>query len=48
MKPGLDPRSMLEVALEEARLGLAEDGIPIGAAPTDPRGRVTTWRDSPR
>ena len=32
MKPGLDPRSMLEVALEEARLGLAEDGIPIGAA----------------
>jgi len=32
MKPGLDPRPMLEVALEEARLGLAEDGIPIGAA----------------
>ena len=27
-----DPKSMLQVALEEARAGLAEGGIPIGAA----------------
>src|SRR5690554_2654924 len=27
-----DYRAMLDVALEEARLGLAEGGIPIGAA----------------
>ncbi|MDH6122675.1 nucleoside deaminase [Kitasatospora sp. GAS204B] len=27
-----DPRTMLSVALAEARLGLAEGGIPIGAA----------------
>ena len=32
MKAGLDYQSMLEVALEEARAGLAEGGIPIGAA----------------
>src|SRR5260221_13550234 len=28
----IDHRAMLNVALEEARLGLAEGGIPIGAA----------------
>ena len=28
----IDHRAMLDVALEEARLGLAEGGIPIGAA----------------
>ena len=27
-----DPQAWLEIALEEARLGLAEGGIPIGAA----------------
>jgi cytosine/creatinine deaminase len=27
-----DPHAMLDVALEEARLGLAEGGIPVGAA----------------
>lgn len=34
MKPltAADPAAMLEVAIEEARLGLAEGGIPIGAA----------------
>jgi cytosine deaminase len=32
MKPALDPDSMLNVAIEEAKLGLAEGGIPIGAA----------------
>lgn len=32
MIPGLDPAKMLAIAIEEARLGLAEGGIPIGAA----------------
>ena len=32
MKEGLDYQAMLDVALEEARLGMAEGGIPIGAA----------------
>lgn len=32
MTKRLQPEDMLEVALEEARLGLAEGGIPIGAA----------------
>jgi cytosine deaminase len=31
---------MLEIALEEARLGLAEGGIPIGAALFDRRGTL--------
>jgi creatinine deaminase len=30
--PRLDPASLLDTALEEARTGLAEGGIPIGAA----------------
>jgi cytosine/creatinine deaminase len=32
--------AMLEIALEEARLGLAEGGIPIGAALFDRRGTL--------
>jgi cytosine/creatinine deaminase len=32
MKAALDDQAMLDVALEEARTGLAEGGIPIGAA----------------
>jgi cytosine deaminase len=28
----LDPKAMLAIAIEEARIGLAEGGIPIGAA----------------
>jgi cytosine deaminase len=32
MTRAADPGAMLEVALEEAHLGLAEGGIPIGAA----------------
>lgn len=28
----IGPREMLDVALEEARLGLAEGGVPVGAA----------------
>ena len=38
MKDGLDYQAMLDVALEEARLGLAEGGIPIGAALFDRTG----------
>ena len=32
MKSTFDYQAMLQVALEEARTGLAEGGIPIGAA----------------
>jgi cytosine deaminase len=32
LSPALDPAALLAVAREEARLGLAEGGIPIGAA----------------
>ena len=41
--PSLDPataRAWLAVALEEARAGLAQGGIPIGAALVAPDGRV--------
>lgn len=38
MKP--DYGSMLAVAIEEARIGLAEGGIPIGAALFDSTGRL--------
>ncbi len=38
MKP--DPAAMLAVAIEEARIGLAEGGIPIGAALFDGGGRL--------
>jgi len=34
------PAAMLEVALAEARVGLAEGGIPIGAAIFDEAGRL--------
>jgi cytosine deaminase len=40
MKEVVDYRAMLEVALEEARLGLAEGGIPIGAALFDASGAL--------
>jgi cytosine deaminase len=40
MAPDVDPYSLLAVALEEARRGLAEDGIPIGAALFDARGTL--------
>ena len=36
----LDDRTLLEVALAEARIGLAEGGIPIGAALFDGAGRL--------
>lgn len=35
-----DYRAMLEIAIEEAKLGLAEGGIPIGAALFDRQGRL--------
>ena len=36
----VDPRAMLDVAYQEARQGLAEGGIPIGAALFSPNGVV--------
>ncbi len=40
MKQVPDYRAMLDTALEEARLGMAEGGIPIGAALLDANGQV--------
>jgi cytosine deaminase len=40
MKTELDTATMLEIALSEARKGLAEGGIPIGAAIFDASGRL--------
>jgi len=40
MSSNLDYRAMLQVALEEARQGLAEGGIPIGAALFDRQGKL--------
>src|ERR1700675_3778954 len=40
MNSSLDYRAMLRVALEEARQGLAEGGIPIGAALFDRQGKL--------
>jgi creatinine deaminase len=40
MSAGLDYQAMLAVAFAEARTGLQEGGIPIGAAIFDERGRL--------
>src|ERR1700722_14132186 len=40
MKLELDPAQLLEVAIFEARKGLAEGGLPIGAALFDPTARL--------
>jgi cytosine/creatinine deaminase len=40
MSQDLDYHRLLQVALEEARQGLAEGGIPIGAALFDSRGHL--------
>jgi cytosine deaminase len=40
MNNELDHQSMLNVAIEEARAGLAEGGIPIGAALFDRQGNL--------
>ena len=38
MNPSIDQRALLEIAIEEARMGLSEGGIPIGAALFDRDG----------
>jgi cytosine/creatinine deaminase len=40
MSPSVDHPALLSVAVQEARLGLAEGGIPIGAALFDGHGAV--------
>jgi cytosine/creatinine deaminase len=40
MKPEIDARALLEIAIDEARNGLAEGGIPIGAALFDGEGTL--------
>jgi len=40
MSSSLDYHAMLHIALEEARQGLAEGGIPIGAALFDRQGKL--------
>ena len=40
MKEENDYQAMLKVAIEEARIGLAEGGIPIGAALFDENGKL--------
>lgn len=40
MKSNLDKQAMLDIAIEEARIGLAEGGIPIGAALFDGEGNL--------
>jgi creatinine deaminase len=40
MRMASDDRSMLQVALDEARTGFAEGGIPIGAAIFDQTGKL--------
>jgi len=36
----IDPTSLLDIAIEEARIGLAEGGVPIGAALFDSEGML--------
>lgn len=40
MDPTLKPSELLDVAIEEARIGLAEGGIPIGAALFNADGKL--------
>jgi cytosine deaminase len=40
MNPNLDKNAMLNIAIEEARLGLSEGGVPIGAALFDGEGKL--------
>jgi cytosine deaminase len=40
MDSGLDDHELLAVAIEEAKIGLAEGGIPIGAALFDSQGNL--------
>jgi cytosine deaminase len=36
----MDDRTLMQAALEEARLGLREGGLPIGSVLADPQGRI--------
>lgn len=36
----MDYRALLTIAIEEAKLGLAEGGVPVGAALFDAEGQV--------
>ncbi|MBK6721890.1 MAG: nucleoside deaminase [Acidobacteria bacterium] len=40
MNSNIDPHSLLDIAIEEARIGLAEGGVPIGAALFDGEGML--------
>jgi creatinine deaminase len=40
MNEGIDFQAMLDIAIEEARTGLSEGGIPIGAALFDKNGKM--------
>ena len=40
MRDHIDPQKLLDIAIEEARLGASEGGIPIGAALFDAEGNV--------
>ncbi len=40
MNSNIDPTSLLDIAIEEARIGLAEGGVPIGAALFDGEGML--------
>lgn len=40
MNPSIDTQSLLDIAIEEAQLGIAEGGIPIGAALFDRDGNL--------
>lgn len=40
MRPNIDPAQLLLTAIEEARVGLSEGGIPIGAALFDGEGNL--------
>ena len=40
MKPEIDKSALLDIAIAEARLGVAEGGIPIGAALFDAEGNL--------
>jgi len=40
MRNHIDPQKLLDIAIEEARLGASEGGIPIGAALFDREGKL--------
>ena len=40
MNSNIDPQLLLDIAIEEARIGLAEGGVPIGAALFDGDGNL--------